>query len=583
MSSQLDAGSNFAQKDYQYHSDFPGVGFGELVGYSSVQTSQRHESSDPYHSLYYHAIPEESYYSPQNFHVVNHHTCSDDSSQGTNFPVQTSSQQYCTLESSSLTGGYTVGNSPSTLSFSSNGSPVSHQESQSYTPEAQHSPHNTHGSPLSASCITDNQNDFHLKMKEMETAMLIRDSENMDCCDSVLQDGVNSESKEEQDKWSEIMNSISEGDLEQVLIDCAECISDDDLTMAHKLIAELRKMVSVTGEPIQRLGAYLLEGLVARLSSSGSSIYKSLKCSEPTSSELLSYMHLLYEVCPFFKFGYMSANGAIAEAVKDESRIHIIDFQIAQGSQWVSLIQALGGRPGGAPYVRVTGIDDSQSAYARGGGLNIVGQRLSKIAESCQVPFEFHAAAISGSEVELRNLGIRPREAIAVNFPFVLHHMPDESVSTENHRDRLLRLVKSLSPIVVTLVEQESNTNTAPFFQRFRETLSYYTSMFESIDVTLPRDNKERINVEQHCLARDIVNIIACEGAERVERHELLGKWRSRFTMAGFTPHPLSSVVNSTIKSLLENYCEYYKLEERNGALYLGWRSRDLVAACAWK
>ncbi|KAK8934059.1 Chitin-inducible gibberellin-responsive protein 2 [Platanthera zijinensis] len=115
-------------------------------------------------------------------------------------------------------------------------------------------------------------------------------------------------------------------------------------------MTELRHMVSVSGEPLQRLGAYMLEGLVARLSSSGSVIYKSLKCSDPLppSSDLLSHMHILYEVCPYFKFGYISANGAIAEAVKHEDMIHIIDFQIAQGSQWLTLIQALAlglGRP----------------------------------------------------------------------------------------------------------------------------------------------------------------------------------------------------------------------------------------------
>ncbi|KAF3568970.1 hypothetical protein DY000_02011105 [Brassica cretica] len=73
----------------------------------------------------------------------------------------------------------------------------------------------------------------------------------------------------------------------------------------------------------------------------------------------------------------------------------------------------------------------------------------------------------------------------------------------------------------------------------------------------------------QHCLARDVVNIIACEGADRVERHELLGKWRSRFGMAGFTPYPLSPLVNSTIKTLLRNYSDKYRLEERDGALYI--------------
>lgn len=372
-------------------------------------------------------------------------------------------------------------------------------------------------------------------------------------------------------------------DVKMLLINCAKAIADNDLSNAEYLISQLRPRVSVFGNPIQRLGAYMLEGLVARLASSGSSIYKALQCKEPTSSELLSHMHLLYEICPYFKFGYMSANGAIAEAMKDENRIHIMDFQIAQGSQWFTLIQALAARPGGPPRVRITGIDDSVSAYARKGGLEVVGKKLSSLAESCKVPFEFHAAAISGSQVSLQQLGVVPGEALAVNFALMLHHMPDESVGTVNHRDRLLRLVKILHPKVVTLVEQESNTNAVPFFPRFLETLYYYNAIFESIDATLPRDHKERINVEQHCLAREVVNIVACEGTERVERHELLEKWKSRFATAGFTPYPLSSFVNATIKTLLENYREHYTLKERDGALYLGWMNQDLIASCAWR
>ncbi|CDY27861.1 BnaA07g04510D [Brassica napus] len=115
------------------------------------------------------------------------------------------------------------------------------------------------------------------------------------------------------------------------------------------------------------------------------------------------------------------------------------------------------------------------------------------------------------------------------------------------------------------------------------ETLSYYTAMFESIDVILPRNHKERINVEQHCLASNNVNIIACEGAERIKRHELLGKWKSRFSMAGFEPYPLSSVVSATIRALLKDYNNGYGIEERDGALYLGWVDRILVSSCAWK
>ncbi|XP_013593636.1 PREDICTED: scarecrow-like transcription factor PAT1 isoform X2 [Brassica oleracea var. oleracea] len=431
----------------------------------------------------------------------------------------------------------------------------------------------------SGSCVTD---DFNDKIKELETVMMGPDS-----LDLVFDynDSFDSTSCQETNSWRSTLEAISRRDLRADLVSCAQALSENDLMMAHSMMEKLRQMVSVSGEPIQRLGAYLLEGLVAKLASSGSSIYKSLnRFPEPASTELLSYMHILYEVCPYFKFGYMSANGAIAEAMKEENRVHIIDFQIGtQGSQWVTLIQAFAARPGGPPRIRITGIDDTTSAYARGGGLSIVGNRLAKLAKQFNVPFEFNSVSVSASEVKLKDLGVRAGEALAVNFAFVLHRMPDESVSTKNHRDRLLRMVKSLSPKVVTLVEQESNTNTASFFPRFKETMDYYDAMFESIDVTLPRNHKQRINVEQHCLARDVVNIIACEGADRVERHELLGKWRSRFEMAGFSSYPLSPLVNSTIKSLLRNYSDKYRLEERDGALYLGWMQRDLVASCAWK
>ncbi|XP_062186881.1 chitin-inducible gibberellin-responsive protein 1-like [Phragmites australis] len=370
--------------------------------------------------------------------------------------------------------------------------------------------------------------------------------------------------------------------VKQLLTECAEALSEGRIEEFNKLVHQARGVVSITGEPIQRLGAYLLEGLVARHGNSGTNIYRALKCHEPESNELLSYMKILYTICPYLKFGYMAANGAIAEVLRNEDKIHIIDFQIAQGTQWITLIQALAARPGGPPHVRITGIDDPVSQYARGEGLVIVGMMLKGMSEEFRIPLEFTPLSVYATEVTKEMLEIRPGEALAVNFTLQLHHTPDESVDVNNPRDGLLRMVKALSPKVTTLVEQESHTNTTPFMMRFIETMDYYSAMFESIDVNLSRDNKERINVEQHCLAKDIVNIIACEGKDRVERHELLGKWKSRLTMAGFTPCPLSSYVNSVIKKLLPCYSDKYTLEEKDGAMLLGWKNRKLISASAW-
>lgn len=462
----------------------------------------------------------------------------DNISYGTNLFIKP--EPYCTLDSSSASGSYTL------------------------------------DSPVTESCVTTDLNEFRHKLRQLESVMLsdlYEESEN-----GKLLVGNGNVDLPDIEIWKEMVEGVPKRDLKEILIVCANAVSNNDFSAAQFYISELQQLVSVSGEPIQRLGAYMLEGLVARISFSGSSI-----CKEPANDELLSYTNILYEVCPYFKFGYMSANGAIAEAMKDENRVHIIDFQIGQGSQWVPLIQAFAARRGGPPHIRMTAFDDSTSAHVCGGGLHIVGQRLRRLARSFNVPFEFHSASVCVSKAEVKHFLTRPGEALAVNFAFVLHHMADESVSMQNHRDRILRLVKSMKPKVVTLVEQESNTNTAPFYPRFLEALDYYNAMFESMDVSLPRQHKQRINVEQHCLAKAVVNIIACEGNERVERHELLGKWKLRFMMAGFSPYPLSSLVNGTIRTLMKKYSERYRLEERDGALYLGWMNRDLVASCAWK
>jgi GRAS domain family len=370
--------------------------------------------------------------------------------------------------------------------------------------------------------------------------------------------------------------------IKQLLTKCAEALNEGRIDEFKMLEHQTRSMVSITGDPVQRVGAYLLEGLVARHENSGTSIFRTLKCREPESKELLSYMRILYDICPYFKFGYMAANGAIAEAVRNENRIHIVDFQIAQGTQWITLIQALAARPGGPPYVRITGIDDPVSKFPRGEGLEVVSKMLQEMSKKFNIPLTFKGLPVYAADVTPEMLDIRPGEALAVNFTLLLNHTPDESVDVNNPRDGLLRMVKSLSPKVTTIVEQESNTNTSLFLNRFMETLDYYSAMFESIDVTLPRESRERINVEQHCLAKDIVNVVACEEEERVERHELLGKWKSRLTMAGFKPYPLSTYVNSVIRKLLACYSDKYTLVETDGAMLLGWKNRSLISASAW-
>ncbi|KAA3485054.1 Scarecrow-like protein 1 [Gossypium australe] len=378
------------------------------------------------------------------------------------------------------------------------------------------------------------------------------------------------------------VSHVSSQTPKQMLIECAAILSEGHIEKASAIINELRQKVSIQGDPPQRIAAYMVEGLAARMAASGKYLYKALRCKEPPSSDRLAAMQILFEVCPCFKFGFMAANGAIIEAFKGEKRVHIIDFDISQGSQYITLIQTIAKLPGKPSHLRLTGVDDPESVQRLNGGLEIVGLRLEKLAEILGVPFEFRAVPSRTSLVAPSMLDCKPGEALIVNFAFQLHHMPDESVSTINQRDQLLRMVKSMNPKLVTVVEQDVNTNTSPFFPRFIEAYSYYSAVFDSLDATLPRESQDRMNVERQCLARDIVNIIACEGEERIERYEVAGKWRARMIMAGFKSCPMSSNVIDTIQKLIKEYCDRYKLKEDVGALHFGWEDKSLIVASAW-
>ena len=316
---------------------------------------------------------------------LDYYSSSDNGSHAT-YPSVCIFEQYCTLESST-NNNFPSLNSPSTVSFSPNNSPVSKLQSKPNVLSSQNSLEIVNESLENKSFLTLNDDELRHKIRELESAMLGHDTDILDTYDTIIPKESDSFLKEAE-RWKRMVAMISRGDLKEMLCTCAKAVAGNDMETTEWLMSELRKMVSVSGNPIQRLGAYMLEALVARLASSGSTIYKVLKCKEPTGSELLSHMHLLYEICPYLKFGYMSANGAIAEVMKEESEVHIIHFQINQGIQWVSLIQAVAGRPGAPPKIRITSFDDSTSAYAMEGGLEIVGARLSRLAQSYNVPFE---------------------------------------------------------------------------------------------------------------------------------------------------------------------------------------------------
>ncbi|KAK7395937.1 hypothetical protein VNO78_16561 [Psophocarpus tetragonolobus] len=352
--------------------------------------------------------------------------------------------------------------------------------------------------------------------------------------------------------------------LVHLLLACAEAVAKEEYMVARRYLHHLNRVVTPLGDSMQRVAACFTESLSARLNSTLTAPSDSL--------EVLKVYQIVYQACPYVKFAHFTANQAIFEAFDSEDRVHVIDLDILQGYQWPAFMQALAARPSGPPFLRITGLGPSLDHVRE------TGRCLTHLAHSLRIPFEFHPLAHPLHDLSPSMLHRRVGEALAVNAVNRLHRLPS------HHLGPLLSMIRDQAPNIVTLVEQEASHNGPYFLGRFLEALHYYSAIFDSLDATFPPDSAQRAKVEQYIFAPEIRNIVACEGAERFERHERLDKWRKIMEGKGFKGVPLSPNAVTQSKILLGLYsCDGYRLTEDKGCLLLGWQDRAIVAASAWR
>ncbi|VVB14926.1 unnamed protein product [Arabis nemorensis] len=84
-------------------------------------------------------------------------------------------------------------------------------------------------------------------------------------------------------------------------------------------------------------------------------------------------------------------------------------------------------------------------------------------------------------------------------------------------------------------------------------------------------------------LGCQILNVVAAEGTDRIERHETLVQWRKRFGLAGFDPVNLGSDAFKQASLLLELFGggDGYRVEENDGSIMLAWQTRPIIATSA--
>lgn len=187
--------------------------------------------------------------------------------------------------------------------------------------------------------------------------------------------------------------------------------------------------------------------------------------------------------------------------------------------------------------------------------------------------------------VSVLNLHVLLAEDDQVDARFGFSHKKDGTATIKECQQmgNFLARIQSMSPKVLLLVEQEADHNLNKLVDRLVGSLNYYSAVFDSLDATFGSSSSEdRLELEE-MFGREIENIMACEGSERVERHERYAKWAVRFGGAGFKPVRLWFHGLEDCKRMVEA-CgnEGYKIVSNTASLVICWHERPLYAVSAW-
>lgn len=432
--------------------------------------------------------------------------------------------------------------------------------------------------------------------------------------------------------------------LVPALYQCAAHVSEGSLEKANFSLSEIKRLSSIADGPLQRLPDALARRLLLPCEGLAGALIHPSDYFE-RSGGVRSARRSFAGLSPFLHAAFAATNRAILEAMEDEKVVRIVDLSCCSAAshpcQWLDLLHGfVHGRARPPPEVRLTVVHDDDDFVA---GMRAA---LAKEAHRLNIPFQFnHVLVVRGGGLETMDLrddfrdvlGVKYGEAVAVSCCLQMHRLlaaDDDSASSSSALGQLqnmattaaaqlkqkmacssspasilnyprtpspqcqcqvprplasfLGAVHRLKPSIVVVMEQDANHNAPPFSGRFAEALGYYAALFDSLDAVAAAATAsaagDRAQVERMVLGEEIKNVLLCEGASRLERHERLSQWAMYMDASGFRRVPLSFRAIREGQLKLESFgmtgCRY---QVESDGLLLGWGSTRLYSVSAWR
>ncbi|KAB1201810.1 Scarecrow-like protein 14 [Morella rubra] len=329
-------------------------------------------------------------------------------------------------------------------------------------------------------------------------------------------------------------------DLNALLMLCAQAVSAGDTKTANELLRQISQHSSPFDDGSQRLAHFFANALEARLAGTGTGIGTQLFCTSLASKrisscEILKASKAHLSACPYdlANICYQAREGAWYQPWRCKARGDTV----------------------------LHGCGTSRGCGTLGGGAghsdgSVVGRLVTRTRLSGRKRMQgvYHAIASCNWEtIRIEDLKLDSNDTLVVNCLYRFKYLHDETVLEADTKDAVLKLIRRMNPYVFVHSIFNGSFN-APFFvSRFREALFHYSAMYDTLDVTIPRENHlERLTFEKEFYGKEVMNVIACEGRERVERPETYKQWQLRTLRAGFRQLPLDKELLNHFKSRMK-------------------------------
>ncbi|KAJ6749560.1 hypothetical protein OIU85_000222 [Salix viminalis] len=331
----------------------------------------------------------------------------------------------------------------------------------------------------------------------------------------------------------------------QRLMECAKAIEGGNLNVADSLLESIQSQEA--SESTRKVVKYCVEALVRR-------VYGIHPLCPSRSLTFLYEPFVMFQ--PFLE--------VIVDALNPgNKRLHIIYLSINSDiSRWTDFISLLKLRYGGLQSVLITSVTLKRSSQ----------EWDRKVGD---VDLEWRQLIYNSPDDIVKcfsKLGRKRKdEMVVVNWDFTIRKL----LAQDGAIEQVLSKVKDLEADIMVISEQEANLTSPDLSNRLEQSLQYYSTIFESLveaDVTF-------MSTETY-FRRQIGNVVACEGIDRVERIESFDQWQHRLSQAGFSPVPLQA---ARFSYGFLNALKGFSLELKDVHIQLSWCGFPLVVASVWK